>query len=146
MATGNTATRNHKRDTMTSRRVVYITFLAVTIALGLLSRSSLVPADSFICHYAGDALWALAVFWSLAIVWPTKETRWLCIATLGISLTIELSQLYHSEWIDHIRDFKPAALILGHTFLWSDLVCYTVGAIAGSLLHFKFFHKQHPTP
>lgn len=127
---------------MASPRLIYVTLLGLTIVLGLLSRSPLVAADSPIRHYAGDTLWALAVFWSLAIIRPRANTRWLLIATLLISLSVELSQLYQAEWITRIRAFKPAALILGHTFLWSDLACYTLGAITGALTHFKFSAKD----
>lgn len=127
---------------MASPRLIYITLLGLTIVLGLLSRSPLVAADSPIRHYAGDTLWALAVFWSLAIIRPRANTRWLLIATLLISLSVELSQLYQAEWITRIRAFKPAALILGHTFLWSDLACYAVGTIAAALITFQFLQKE----
>ena len=40
---------------------------------------------------------------------------------------IELSQLYHALWIDAIRNTTLGGLIIGFGFLWSDLVCYTIG-------------------
>jgi hypothetical protein len=46
---------------------------------------------------------------------------------------VELSQLYHAPWIDGLRQIRLAALLLGHGFLWSDLVCYAVGVGVGAL-------------
>ena len=52
--------------------------------------------------------------------------------TAGLfSLTVELSQLYHAPWIDGLRQIRVAALLLGHGFLWSDLVCYGVAVGVG---------------
>ena len=127
---------------MTSRRLIYVALLGLTIVLGLLSRSSLVAVGSPIRHYAGDTLWAMAVFWSLAILWPEMKSLPLGICTLAIALTIEISQLYHVEWLDCIRSLKPAALILGNTFLWSDLACYAVGTMAAALITFQFLQKE----
>lgn len=40
---------------------------------------------------------------------------------------IEISQLYHAEWIDRIRDTSLGGLVLGYGFLWSDIEAYTLG-------------------
>ncbi|BDS05595.1 hypothetical protein NT6N_06350 [Oceaniferula spumae] len=115
-------------------RLVYAVLLVTTIIVGLLSRSSYVPEHTFFAKYAGDTLWSLAVFWTLAIIAPLTKTQWLLVATLLISLAVELSQLYHAEWIDRIRANKLAALFLGNTFIWSDLACYTAGAFIGAII------------
>ena len=47
------------------------------------------------------------------------------------AVSVELSQLYHSPWIDQIRDTTVGGLILGYGFLWSDIVCYGVGIVVG---------------
>jgi hypothetical protein len=44
-----------------------------------------------------------------------------------------VSRLYHAPWIDSLRQIRVAALLLGHGFLWSDLVCYGVGVGVGAL-------------
>lgn len=54
--------------------------------------------------------------------------------TAGLfSLTVELSQLYHAPWIDELREIHLGALLLGHSFLWSDVVCYGAGVCVGAL-------------
>ncbi|MGB0993077.1 MAG: DUF2809 domain-containing protein [Akkermansiaceae bacterium] len=124
-----------------TQRLIYVFLLALTIALGLFSRSHLVSASGFFGKYAGDTLWALAVYWAIAIAFPASRTSRVLTAALLFSLAIELSQLYHAEWIDHIRSYRLAALMLGHSFLWSDLVCYFVGACAGGLIDFRFIRS-----
>ena len=49
---------------------------------------------------------------------------------------IEVSQLYHAEWIDSIRATTLGGLVLGYGFLWSDLVAYTIGVGVGFLFEF----------
>jgi hypothetical protein len=45
---------------------------------------------------------------------------------------VEISQLYHAPWIDSIRQTALGGLVLGFGFLWTDLVCYSVGIFIGS--------------
>lgn len=100
---------------------------ALTIAAGLASRRYPELLPEFVARYAGDTLWAAMVFWLLAMLWPRARTRGLAIGALGIAVGVELSQLYHSPWIDTIRETRLGALALGSGFLWSDLACYAVG-------------------
>jgi len=120
---------------VTKNRAVYLLLLLLTIAAGLLSRSSLIPPASFIGTYAGDTLWAMAVFWSLAFLAPRQPTWKLATIALLIAFGVEASQLYHAPWIDDLRSIRLVALILGSGFLWSDLLCYTTGIVtAASIL------------
>ncbi len=122
---------------MTPKRIIYIALLGLTIGLGLLSRSSLFAEDTPIQQYAGDALWAMAVFWSLGILFPRTTTLHYAIGALVISLAVETSQLYHAPWVDYLRSFRLVALLLGHTFIWADLACYAAGVwFAANIDHF----------
>jgi hypothetical protein len=44
---------------------------------------------------------------------------------------IEFSQLYKAPWIDNLRHTLFGRLALGDTFLWGDMLCYTVGVGIG---------------
>ena len=44
------------------------------------------------------------------------------------------SVLYHTPWIDSIRQTTLGGLILGFGFLWSDLACYAVGVGFGVVM------------
>ena len=55
-----------------------------------------------------------------------------CVLALVFSYLIEISQLYHAPWIDAIRSTALGGLVLGFGFLWSDILCYTVGVLLES--------------
>jgi hypothetical protein len=101
-------------------------------ALGLGSRSGAAWLPSFVAEYAGDTLWTVMVYVSLLFVWPRLSVVQAAGWALGISFGIELSQLYRAPWIDAVRAHRLGALVLGHGFLGSDLVCYTVGALVAA--------------
>lgn len=116
-----------------SRRTYLIAFAAVFL-LGLPTRlvPQLVPA--FCVNYAGDAMWAMAIFIGLGILFPRATTHRLFFTALLITYAIEFSELYQADWINQLRSIKVIGLILGYTFLWTDLVAYAVGIVAGAVL------------
>jgi hypothetical protein len=42
---------------------------------------------------------------------------------------IETSQAWHTPWLDAFRNTTFGGLLLGHGFLWSDILAYTAGGI-----------------
>ena len=58
------------------------------------------------------------------------------IITLLFTYSIEISQLFHPQWLEYLRSFKEFALILGFTFLWSDIAAYTLGISTGVLMEY----------
>jgi hypothetical protein len=114
-------------------RYLRILLLLTVIALGLWSRTLMFLSISpFAAQYAGDMLWALAIFLLLGILFPRKRTLHIALLALLIAFSIEASQLYHAPWIDAIRSTRLGGLILGYGFLWSDLVCYSCGVSVGA--------------
>jgi Protein of unknown function (DUF2809) len=108
-------------------RPLYAALLMGTVALGLASRQYAHALPVFIARYAGDVLWASMMVWLVALVRPRQSTPRVAVVALLIAFAVEVSQLYHAAWIDAIRSTRIGALALGVGFLWSDLVCYTVG-------------------
>jgi hypothetical protein len=106
--------------------------LACVLGLGSRRFSGFLP--SFVAAYAGDTLWALALFLALGLIWPRAATVRLAAAALVVSALVEVSQWYHEPWIDAIRETTLGGLILGYGFLWSDLACYAVGVAIGVAL------------
>lgn len=115
-------------------QLTYFIMILIVTGLGLASRFYPELLPNFISRYAGDTLWALLVF--LVIGWglPSLSTWKVAAIAWLFSLLIETSQLYHAPWLDEIRHYRLAALILGHGFLWSDLVCYSVGITLGVII------------
>lgn len=112
-------------------RAVSLVLAVLVLLLGLASRSKSVPWPPFFAAYAGDALWALLVFLLLRVLAPTRPVLHAAAAALAFSFAVELSQLYQAPWLNAVRRTLPGRLVLGAGFLWSDLVCYTAGVLAG---------------
>ncbi|MBC8109258.1 MAG: DUF2809 domain-containing protein [Anaerolineae bacterium] len=109
------------------RRLVWLLVLGVIIALGLGSRRFATDLPSFVANYAGDTLYAAAMFALTVILFPPWSITRAAIVSLVACVLIEISQLYHAPWIDSIRATRIGGWILGSGFLWSDLLCYGVG-------------------
>jgi len=112
---------------MERSRPWYLLITLVVVVLGLGSRGFRGELPGFLGEYAGDTLWATMVFLLIALVWNRALTWKIGLAAGLFCLGIEVSQLYHAAWIDALRGNRLGALVLGHGFLWSDLVCYAAG-------------------
>ena len=128
-----------------SRWRCFIAALA-TVAAGLASRSESLGLVGVVGDYPGDALWALLVYVLLALLLPGWRSRNVAIVAACFALTIELSQLYQVRWINEIRRTALGGLVLGHGFLWSDLVCYAVGIALGILVDRWFLQDEVGAP
>lgn len=122
-------------------RLLYAVFTIVVIILGLSSRKFAFALPDLLNDYLGDALWALMIFTGFGFLFPKIETKKLAFISLIFCYGIEISQLYHAEWIDSIRATTLGGLVLGYGFLWSDLVAYTIGVGVGMLGEFMLRKK-----
>lgn len=118
---------------MKRKRSVYFILIIITVFLGLGSRKFGGILPQFLKEYAGDTLWALMVFLGFGFLFAEMPTGKVMLAALVFSYAIEFSQLYQAEWINALRHTTLGGLILGFGFLWSDLICYTIGILAGAL-------------
>ncbi|HDR7647540.1 MULTISPECIES: ribosomal maturation YjgA family protein [Bacillus] len=122
-------------------RLLYAVFTIVVIILGLSSRKFAFALPDLLNGYLGDALWALMIFTGFGFLFPKIEMKKLAFISLIFCYGIEISQLYHAEWIDSIRATTLGGLVLGYGFLWSDLVAYTIGVGVGMLGEFMLRKK-----
>jgi len=110
-------------------RITYFFSTLLIIGLGLFSRSKYIP--TIIYPYLGDLLYTLMYFFIFGFLFPKKKTYQIALLSVGLCFIIEISQLYQAEWINHIRQTILGKLTLGSGFLWSDFVCYSLGALIG---------------
>ncbi|MED3126206.1 DUF2809 domain-containing protein [Bacillus wiedmannii] len=127
---------NKKRN-----RLLYALFTIVIIILGLSSRKLAFALPHLLNAYLGDALWALMIFTGFGFLFPKIDTKKVAFISLLFCYGIELSQLYHAEWIDSIRATTLGGLVIGYGFLWSDLVAYTIGVGIGMFCEFMLRKK-----
>ena len=109
----------------------YLYLVIIVMILGLSTRYFSVHLPNWVNIYLGDTLWALMVFFLFGLIFKTRETKWIAVLSLLFSFGIEISQLYHSTWIDTLRQTRLGGLVLGYGFLWSDLVSYSIGIVLG---------------
>ncbi len=117
--------------------------ILILIVLGLSSRK-IEGLPEFIKDHAGDALWAAMIYWGLAFLLPARSMATLAVAAIGFCFAIEFSQLIHHPLLDRARATTLGALVLGHGFLWIDLVRYTGGTIAAAALDTLVNPKSKP--
>lgn len=127
-------------------RILYLLCALITIGLGLASRRYASVLPPLIAPYLGDTLWALMAFFFIRALFPHHSTRFAGSVALAFCYLVEISQLYHAPWIDAIRHTRFGGLILGFGFLWSDIVCYTVGVLMGTLLDLAGRRRLDTTP
>lgn len=114
----------------------------LVVACGLLVRSHRLPLSPFFVKYGGDLLWAMLVFYSFAFLRPFWSWRHLGAAALSFSYLVEFSQLYHAPWLDHLREFRLIAVVLGSTFHWPDFIAYTGGIAVAVAMDAIFFCRS----
>lgn len=74
------------------------------------------------------------VFVGIALIFDRQPTKVIALMAGLFSFGIEISQLYHAPWIDGLRATRLGGLVLGFSFVWSDLLCYTVGILVGVVM------------
>ncbi|MEQ1830423.1 MAG: DUF2809 domain-containing protein [Pirellula sp.] len=116
-----------------SERYIYLLCAIAVLFSGLASRRYRSVLPTFSAEYAGDSLWALMLFLLVSTLLAGRPILTRAAISLALAFLVEISQLYHAPWIDSIRQTTLGGLVLGFGFLWTDLVCYSVGIAAGSL-------------
>ncbi|MCI0764954.1 DUF2809 domain-containing protein [Bacillus sp. TL12] len=122
-------------------RILYAVLTILVIILGLGSRKFAYALPTLLNDYLGDALWALMIFIGFGFLFHQMGTKKVALLSLLFCYCIEISQLYHAEWIDSIRATTLGGLVLGYGFLWSDVLAYTIGIGIGTFCEFVFRKK-----
>ncbi len=129
------------RPTLTRSRLLYAGIIALIVAVGLPTRLIPESMPDFVVNYLGDALWALVIFLFIGVLLPNAGTRTVLLLALAVTWGTEFSQFYQADWINAIRAYKLGGLILGYTFLPSDLLMYLCGIGAGVILDRGLSHS-----
>ncbi|HEU4642590.1 MAG TPA: DUF2809 domain-containing protein [Gemmatimonadaceae bacterium] len=119
---------------MSRARTGYIAAALATIAVGLLVHvrgGALGPAA---LDVLGDALWASMIAWWVGALAPGARLAKRCWAAYAICVAVEVSQLYHTPWLDALRATGIGQLVLGSGFDPRDLAAYALGVAGAALL------------
>jgi hypothetical protein len=111
---------------MTHRRLTAAIILALTIPLGLLWRNLPLHLSPFLWKYGGSVLWAIALYWFLAILLPRLTPFPLAILATAIAAAVEFSRLWHTGPTDAFRLTLAGKILLGRFFSFKNILAYTL--------------------
>lgn len=114
----------------TRQRGRYALAVLLTIAAGLASRRWPWLLPDALGKYPGDALYAVMIYWLVALVRPRDGIVRSGTFALAICFAIEGLQLWQPPWLQAIRATTIGHLVLGSHFNAPDLLAYAVGVLA----------------
>lgn len=117
-----------------TKRVLYFVITSLVMIMGLLSRKFMFIFPKNIAPFIGDMFWAMMVYFGFRFLLPKLALLKSFNIALIFSFAIEISQLYQSDWVNTIRKTTIGGLVLGHGFLWMDLISYTIGIIIAVII------------
>ena len=103
-------------------RFVYFILALLTIVLGIASRKI-----AGIPLFVGDILYAVLVYFGFRWLLVKSKAPWQIGLPLLFCFAIEIQQLSTAAALVAIRETTLGHYVLGQGFLWSDLLCYTMG-------------------
>jgi hypothetical protein len=69
------------------------------------------------------------VYFLVALARPDAGSGRKLSVAVAIALSVELSRLYHSPWLDEFRTTVAGAILLGRIFSPWNMVAYAIGAL-----------------
>lgn len=75
--------------------------------------------------------WRIVLFSLISRLLAGRPVLAWATISLALACLVEISLLSHAAWTDSIRQTSPGGLVLGFGFLWTDLVCSSVGVMIG---------------
>ncbi len=118
---------------MLKHRLSYALLAGLTIALGLASRKFAPLLPPWLAKNAGDALYAVMVYWLVKCLAPRLSIAKAALAAGLFCLGIELLKLVQVPALVAACYSRAGALVLGSGFHLSNLVCYAAGTLLAAL-------------
>ena len=110
-------------------RFIYFILALLTIVLGIASRKI-----AGIPLFVGDILYAVMVYFGFRWLLVKSKAPWQIGLPLLFCFAIEIQQLSTAAALVAIRETTLGHYVLGQGFLWSDLLCYTMGIGLGYVI------------
>ena len=130
-----------KRSRLTSALL-----LAATIVVGLGSRKFSALLPPILAKNAGDILYATMTFWLVGFLFPTLSPARAALAATLFCFGIEFLKFVDAPWLVAARNSWAGALVFGHAFQASNLVCYGLGALLGAAVEVGRGRRVPPPP
>lgn len=118
----------------TQKRWLYVLLILLNIPLGLATRWYPQYFTPLLVTYGGDAFAASCIFFGSRFLFPGWSLQKVLLISYLLCILDEVQQLYQAPWAVKFRNITVVGILLGHGFLWSDLVCYAVGVLLGVII------------
>jgi hypothetical protein len=119
---------------MSGQRLRYFILAIVTIGAGLIVHFDGRVLSFRVRDILGDALWAMMMVWWMGLALPRVRLSARGVAAFAICACVELSQRYHTPFLDAARLTIPGQLILGSGYDPRDFLAYAAGGIVAVTL------------
>ncbi len=123
-------------------RLAYALLAGLTIFVGLASRRFSVLLPPWLAKNAGDVLYAVMVYWLVALCFPRLPPPRTALAAGVFCFGIEFLKFVQAPWLVAARHSRFGALVFGSGFHVSNLVCYALGVLAAMLVEAWFIKKS----
>lgn len=114
-------------------RLATVVLILTTIAIGLGCKQYSGPGHAFVNNW-GPASVCYEVLFVLVgfLVFPRRAMiAKIAICVCLLTCLVEISQLFHIQWLDELRKTFFGRMLLGTSFSWWDFPAYPVGAWVG---------------
>jgi hypothetical protein len=112
--------------------------LLVTVAAGIGVRFVPLHLPWFVWKYLGSALWAVALYWFVAMLVPQARSMVLWVIASVAALLVEVSRLMPERHVDAFRLTLAGKLILGRYFSGLNIVAYLVAITFTAWFDWRF--------
>lgn len=96
--------------------------------------------DPIIRPYAGDILVVMLIYYFIKSFLQTNPL-YIAVGVLLFAYLVEFGQYIKLIEIFNLQDNKLARVIIGTSFSWIDMLCYTIGAIICIVIDRKKIRK-----
>lgn len=128
-------------------RRTFVVLALFTLALGLGVHFSGPGLPAALKDITGDALWAAMILFWIGLLSPHLTPAWRAFTAYGVCVAVEVSQLFHTPWLDAFRATTPGHLLLGSGFDGRDLWAYLAGVIVSAIIEqfIRVRRGRHPS-
>ena len=123
-------------------RLAYALLITATIVVGLGSRRFSFLLPPILAKNIGDVLYATMAFWLVGFLFPALSTIRAAVAATLFCFGIEALKFVDVPWLVAARQNRAGALVFGHAFQASNLVCYALGALLGAALEWSLRRRR----
>lgn len=114
--------------------IIKIILLVLLIIVGVSTKFYHGVAGEFVNNHLGGIIYV--IFWILffSTILPNQKPYKITLWVLLVTCLIEFMQLYHSVYLEKLREYFVFRALFGNSFNPFDILFYMVGAIVGYFL------------